>query len=247
MSVEPIRWLDLPQDSPPWRPGVRDEWAAAVVDELLESDYPHEFLAALFFDPIPLAALAGAGFLLMSQDMGGIPILLPKLHLERAVLAPCDFRVPKGLRGKLDAGKTGLLLHVSNNIGEAFDICVKRWGADWLTPPLKEALEGFPRDAENGGLPSARPLSFCLYRGGKLAAVEFGIAVGGVYTSYSGTWIEGGAGSMQMAMTAVWLAENGFELWDLGMPMDYKARLGAEYFDRRTFVARFRAARGAKT
>lgn len=165
MSVEPIRWLDLPQGIRP--PGINPPaapknthaeavassllqpvglaaWADAVVDDLLDTGYPHEFLAAGFFCRSPLAALAGAGFLLMSQDMGGIPILLPKLHLERAVLDPCDFRVPKGLRGKLDAGKTGLTLHVSNNIGEAFDICVERWGADWLTPALKEALEGFP-------------------------------------------------------------------------------------------------------
>ena len=159
---------------------------------------------------------------------GPAGLLLPKLHLERAVLDPRDFRLPKGLRGKLAA--PGLRLCVSDDIGEAFDLCVKRWGPDWLTPPLKAALEGFPaRGPENDSKASAVPLSFGLYRGTTLAAVEFGVAVGGVYTSYSGTWLEKGAGSLQMAMTAAWLAGQGFVLWDLGMPMDYKARLWEKY------------------
>jgi len=245
MSVEPFRWLYLPHDSPSWRPGELAAWAEALADDLLEIDYPHEFLAAAFFDPAPLAALAGAGFLLMSQDLGGITILLPKLHLERAVLAPRDFRTPKGLRGMRGTVSTGTELRVSTDIEEAFDLCVERWGTDWLTSTLKRALAGFPRETETGQLPSVRPLSFSLYRGEKLAAVEFGAAAGGVYSSYSGTWIEKGAGKIQMALSAAWLSENGFELWDLGIPMDYKARLGAEYVDRRTFIARFRAARGA--
>ena len=103
MSLEPIRWI-----TPPEGCAVQDEWAAALVDEVIESDYPHEFLAALFFDPFLLASLAGAGFLLMTQGMGPQCLLLPKLHLERAVLDPRDFRLPKGLRGKLAAPRLRL-------------------------------------------------------------------------------------------------------------------------------------------
>ena len=38
---------------------------------------------------------------------------------------------------------------------------------------------------------------------------------------------EAGAGSVQLAALGAWLAERGVTLWDLGMMLDYKGKIGA--------------------
>ena len=48
---------------------------------------------------------------------------------------------------------------------------------------------------------------------------------------------------MQLAATAGYLRAAGVTLWDLGMPLDYKATLGAHDVSRAEFLSLFRAAR----
>jgi Leu/Phe-tRNA-protein transferase len=85
-------------------------------------------------------------------------------------------------------------------------------------------------------------MSFALYRNGKLVAGEFGIKTGGVYTSYSGYYDEKNAGTVQMILTTMYLQEQGFAFFDLGMPLDYKNMLGARDISPQEFVSHFRAA-----
>jgi Leu/Phe-tRNA-protein transferase len=84
------------------------------------------------------------------------------------------------------------------------------------------------------------PASFALYRDGKLAAGEFGIICGKVYTSYSGFYDEDNAGTVQLILAARHLQEQGFSFFDLGMPLDYKTDLGAESISAEAFVKLFR-------
>jgi hypothetical protein len=138
--------------------------------------------------------------------------------------------------------------------------CVQVHGADWLTPPLLETFLEIRRTAAGGGggrlkerwiSPHARrrrprrtvlPVSFGLYRDGELVAGEFGTVVGRVYTSYSGYRDEDSAGTAQLVLTGRYLRDGGYAFWDLGMPMDYKDRLGAVNVDPRRFVALYRGA-----
>jgi Leu/Phe-tRNA-protein transferase len=85
-------------------------------------------------------------------------------------------------------------------------------------------------------------IGFSLYRGDHLVAGEFGAVAGKVYTSYSGYYEENSAGSVQLALTGRYLRDAGFALWDLGMPMPYKERLGAQIVDRPGFLELFRQA-----
>ncbi|MDR1374004.1 MAG: GNAT family N-acetyltransferase [Treponema sp.] len=138
--------------------------------------------------------------------------------------------------------------------------CVRVHGADWLTPPLLEKILEIRRTAagNSGGRPrdkwispyarrrgprkTALPVSFGLYRDGKLVAGEFGTVMGRVYTSYSGYRDEDSAGTAQLVLTGRYLRDAGYTFWDLGMPMDYKDRLGAVNVDPRRFVALYRGA-----
>jgi Leu/Phe-tRNA-protein transferase len=87
-----------------------------------------------------------------------------------------------------------------------------------------------------------RPVSFGLYRDGELAAGEFGVVAGRVYTSYSGYRDEDSAGTVQMILTGRYLRDAGFAFWDLGMPLGYKDRLGARNISPGLFVELFRQA-----
>jgi Leu/Phe-tRNA-protein transferase len=67
-----------------------------------------------------------------------------------------------------------------------------------------------------------------------------------VYTSYSGYRDEDSAGTVQMLLTGRYLRDRGFAFWDLGMPLDYKDRLGAKNLSPEEFVELFRSAVAAR-
>jgi Leu/Phe-tRNA-protein transferase len=89
-------------------------------------------------------------------------------------------------------------------------------------------------------VPYVYPVSFALYRDGELAAGEFGIVCGKVYTSYSGFYEEDNAGTVQIIKTTQYLQEHGFSFFDMGMPLDYKTDLGAVDISPEEFVMLFR-------
>lgn len=226
----------FPQDDP-------DE----VVDMLLATGYAEDFCLAADFDPIFVAALMEAGFLVMSAEVGLPPaekeegpryLLLPKLHQIRSVLFFEELHVKRSIRGLLSRYE----LRMNRDFDRILDRCVEVHGEDWLTAPLRESIRTIQRYSSF----PVRPVSFGLYREGELKAGEFGIMAGRVYTSYSGYYDEANAGTVQMILMARYLQEAGFAFLDLGMPLDYKDLLGARNIDPRSFVNHFRRARGPR-
>jgi Leu/Phe-tRNA-protein transferase len=216
----------------------------AIVDAMLEIDYNEEFCIAGDFSPEFIARMMEAGFLVMSANLAEKDdepyyILLPKLHLIRSVLFFENLHIKKSIRRLLDRYE----LRVNTDFDRIIDRCVEKHGGDWLTPPLVECIKKIrqspPKAAAEGG---ARPACFAVYRDGKLAAGEFGIACGGIYTSYSGFYDEDNSGTVQLILTALYLQGHGFSFFDLGMPMNYKADLGAIDICPREFVRLFRDA-----
>lgn len=206
---------------------------------MIAADYGEEFCVSPSFDSSFVSALMGAGFLVMSARMPAGPgggqraILLPKLHRTRSVL---DFP-------RLHASRSAerLIPRYDLRPNADFDTvlrnCAAVHGEDWLTAELMACF----RDLGVAG----RMASFALYREGRLVAGEFGALAGGVYTSYSGYYAEASAGTVQLVLTGRWLRDAGYAFWDLGMPMEYKARLGARDLETGEFIERFRAARTA--
>ncbi|MDR2942092.1 MAG: GNAT family N-acetyltransferase [Treponema sp.] len=224
-----------------------------IIDAMLETGYSEEFCVSLDFRPDFIARLMAAGFLVMSTKVDNATdeapaadpkstapdpdeqyILLPKLHLTRSALFFDRLHIKKSVRRYLD--------HYELRPDADFDFIVNRCqeihGEDWLTRPLIAAI----RNIRQRRLQGVYPMSFALYRNGKLAAGEFGVKVGRVYTSYSGYYDENNAGTVQLILTTRWLRENGFDFFDLGMPMDYKTALGAADISPKDFIALFRAA-----
>lgn len=217
---------------------------AETVDAMLKTGYCEEFCLALSFDPVFIAGLMAAGFLVMSAPLADAPqrephyVVLPKLHLERSALFFPDMRETKTARRLLSRYE----LRFDPEFDRIMDRCVEVHGGDWLTPPLLESIRQVRALSDKGRTPGGvRPVSFGLYRDGRLVAGEFGMLAGRVYTSYSGCRDENSAGTVQLILTGRWLRDQGFAFWDLGMPLDYKDRLGAMNIPPERFVPLFRA------
>lgn len=230
-----------------------------VVDAMLETEYSGEFCFGLFNNEEPdlnaefFNRLMEAGFLVMSAELqdneaadsdpgdgdpsGIVPfyIVLPKLHLVRSALFFPDLHVKRSIRPFLPRYE----LRFDADFDTILDKCLQIHGGAWLTPPLVEAIKTL---RERKDL-AARPVSFALYRDGDLKAGEIGVAMGRVYTSYSGFHGEDNAGTVQMIKMAEWMRDSGFDFLDFGMPLDYKTDLGAKNIMPRRFVELFRSAR----
>jgi hypothetical protein len=83
----------------------------------------------------------------------------------------------------------------------------------------------------------------CWNTDGVLVAGELGYTVGSCYTSLTGFSNTSSAGSVQLAALGSQLVQQGFTLWDLGMDMEYKRKLGATLMPRRDFVRHVQSVR----
>ena len=212
-----------------------------IVDAMLETGYNEDFCVSLDFDADFIARLMEAGFLVMSarfddpeDDNYYIYILLPKLHLIRSALFFDRLYVKKSIKRYLNRYE----LRVDTDFDRIVDRCLDIHGESWLTPPLVDAIKTIRQDT----LRRVHPMSFALYRDGKLVAGEFGVKIGRVYTSYSGYYDECNAGTVQLILTTRYLQEQGYDFFDLGMPLDYKTDLGAVNISPEQFVSLFRSA-----
>jgi len=210
-----------------------------IVDAMLATGYSEEFCIAENFTPAFIARLMEAGFLVMSMDIAQenenpYYIVLPKLHVVRSALFFENLHIKRSVRR--------LIKHYELRADSDFDYiinrCIEKHGSDWLTPPLVDAIRKIRASAPAGDL---YPTSFALYRDGKLAAGEFGIICGNVYTSYSGFYEEDNAGTVQIIKTTHYLQEQGFTFFDMGMPLNYKNELGAVDITPEEFIRLFRS------
>ena len=214
--------------------------------------YREEFCLSLDFSPPFIARLMAAGFLVMSivpeDGPPGDVVLLPEMHLERSVLFFDELHERRSVKRfipryelRVDglgrttepcAGPSGPFL-----FDTVLERCAQVHGEDWLTPALRRGFHALRKAQAPDSDP--RMAAFGLYREGRLVAGEFGVAVGKVYTSYSGYKDENSAGTVQLILTGRLLRDWGFAFWDLGMVLPYKGELGARTLDRREFLDRF--------
>jgi Leu/Phe-tRNA-protein transferase len=210
-----------------------------IIDAIIETGYKEEECLALDFDPGFAADLMAEGFLLMSGRVQAenslVTILIPKHHAWRSVLFFEDLHQSGSLKRFLPRYELRADADFDRIIGK----CVAVHGDGWLTEPLVDLIRAV-RARQN---PRVRPFSFGLYRDGELRAGEFGVIAGRVYTSYSGYHEESSAGNVQMILTSRWLKEQGFAFWDLGMPLEYKRKLGAKLLNTAEFIRLFRESR----
>ena len=226
----------------PWLSNVPYIAAGSDLDrvaDVVSRHYRGEFCWAASFEPRLVAALMARGFLTMAQRVGREGhALLPKMHRQRCALVFPDLHVSRSARRKAK--------QFSLSVDTSFDAVVagirEQHGDEcWFYPPLVEAF----RTLHCQGSAHVKMRTFEVWdkTTGLLVAGELGYACGDVYTSLSGFSRMASAGAVQCAATAKLLARSGYVLWDLGMELPYKTKLGAQLLPRDAFLKRLRQAR----
>lgn len=208
--------------------------------------YDQEFLVSPFSKtagPSFTAALVWHGYLPMASSHGDC--MLPKIHYERCIVKPSEVHEAKQARKRAK--------HYHLTVNMAWDEVVRgvqrhtytsKPGDNWLSTKLTEIYRGV------ASLPSPQNRGVVFHsvelwhkESGVLAGGEIGYTVGAVYTSATGFCLKDshtGAGTVQLVLLGRLLAECDFEIWDLGMVMDYKKALGGIILTRQEWLSRLR-------
>ncbi|KAF0683688.1 Aste57867_24250 [Aphanomyces stellatus] len=204
--------------------------------------HSHEdFWVSMCFDPVFIAHAMHWGFLPIASEYARKVYLLPKLHEQRCVLDPHSLHIPKQILKKAKMYRL--------TINQAFDQvvhgCHVQHGEAWLYPPVVEAFRAMVPGVPVSPTTTVKLVTVELWKDASLVAGELGYCNGAMYTSLTGFVAGGasGAGTMQLYVLGALLHTCGFQLWDLGMSMEYKMKLGAQNIPRIDFVRRVHALR----
>ena len=143
------------------------------------------------------------------------------------------------------------LMTINQSFDQVVQGCHDQHGIAWLYPPIVDAFrvihEGsslIPEQDTNSFSVRLYSIEVWSATTGDLVGGELGYATGRIYTSLTGFAKESDAGSVQLAALGSFLWQQGFEMWDLGMALDYKHDLGAHDMPRHEFVERVKELRG---
>eukprot|EP00930_Biecheleria_cincta_P033666 TRINITY_DN23323_c0_g1_i1.p1 TRINITY_DN23323_c0_g1~~TRINITY_DN23323_c0_g1_i1.p1 ORF type:complete len:316 (-),score=83.19 TRINITY_DN23323_c0_g1_i1:261-1121(-) len=200
--------------------------------------------------PRMIAKAAWQGFLPMYEKGQGLVLL--KLHRSRCILAPGAVHVGKQSRKKASQFRI--------SVNEAFSEVVKgvqqhtfteEPGDCWLADEFAEMyrlVNSLP-ESERRGV-AFHSVELWHKESGRLAAGELGYTVGNIYSSCTGFSLKHdfpGSGTCQLVALGKLLQRCGFELWDLGMELDYKLELGGTMQPRASWIAQVRRLRDIPT
>jgi Leu/Phe-tRNA-protein transferase len=202
---------------------------------------------AAFIDQVCQAGLFPMATHLLLQEPATVkaPLMLVKVHSRRCCLHGVgldDLHISRTQRRQLKK--------YTLSVNTAWSPVVARIQSQhqncWLYPPLAAELQKLQLAtiAAAASLPPqpapyrTKVFSIELHYQGTLVAGEIGYAHGAVYTSMTGFYdpAHSGAGSMQLVALGLLLRQRGFVLWDFGMEMPYKIRLGAKSYPQDLFL-----------
>jgi len=187
-----------------------------------------EFCHSFHFTQRMLDRYCYHGFLPMSVDACGVPLLSLKLHRQRVILPPASIRVKKNLLSKFGDHELAVDRDFAGCIA-----AINRYHPDsWLAPPLAALY----RRANMAEGKRVRLHSVELWNRNTLVAGEIGYTVGSGYTSLSGFHTVNSSGTTQLYGLGLLLEREGFRLWDLGMYAPYKAAIGGVPVPREDFL-----------
>jgi Leu/Phe-tRNA-protein transferase len=214
----------------------KDDNLDKIMDNIIEIKYQKEHCIAYSLAPEFISGLMFAGFIIMTSydfiDDKYSLIVKPAHHKLRSVLKYEDLHIKRTIKRFLNDYE----LKFDSDFETIVNKCHTIHRSTWLTKPLIETIFRI-KDERIGKI---QPVSFGVYKNGELKAGEFGIISGKIYTSYSGYYEENNAGNVQMILTAKYLNDHDFKIYDFGMPLKYKEKLGAKNIKLSKYLKIFR-------
>ena len=104
---------------------------------------------------------------------------------------------------------------------------------NWFSKNLVSLLNDFI-------YPSQKKVQFvtpALYFEEDLVAGDIGLIHGARYLSFTGFYTKSGSGTVFLYALGAFLKKSKYQIWDLGMPLEYKFDLGASHFIRGWFLS----------
>lgn len=151
-----------------------------------------------------------------------------KYHSKKLIIPFDRLHITKKLKGWLNGKFSDYTMTFNRN----FDLCIeellKAYPDTWLSENLIEQYKEIHENPD--GKISVDSVE--IWHNGKLVAGEIGFITKNAYASLSGFHNEDDIGTAQMCVLGLYLKNNGFAYWDLGMELDYKYRYGAVPCDR---------------
>lgn len=205
--------------------------------EIIATEYHEEFALFPYIDgeiveEATLACFMPMGLAFVTPRTNH-DFFLPKLHFERCLLDPRTVRVTKTAHRE----SRKYVLSCNRMFSSVLAACIDEHGSDWLVPDLTNA---FMQLHEQRAIRKVAFISVELWEihdnGPVLVAGEIGYLIGSAYASLTGYKKISGAGTVQLAALGCLLASSGIKVWDLGMEIDYKRRLGARVLSRNRFM-----------
>ncbi len=194
------------------------------------------------FSPEFYIKLAQAGFISTTMIYKKVPLLLPEIQCEYAILDFKDLHISKKVK-KLLAQKNYDLL-INRNLEKVLDNIEKYHKESWIIEEYRQMLiklKDYDKD-ENFEL-----LSVELFdkEADKLIAGEIGYKIGKTYTSLTGFFKRNKKydnwGKLQLVLLAQYLQKNNYDFWNLGHAcLKYKIDLGAKVYKRSDFLNRWK-------
>ena len=211
--------------------------------------YYEDIWCTNIFDEKLIVQLMAEGFLPIACKKA----LLPKLHKERCIIRWPNFHISKSTKKKCKRWN----ITINQEFDQVVKGCHSQHGESWLHPPIVKAFRAIHKKGLNGldamivknnkinGKCPVKLFSVEIWNAesGKLVAGELGYAFGNIYTSLTGFSAEDSAGSAQLVALGTILQKAGFVMWDLGMYLEYKEKLGAHLMPRADFIEEVRKAR----
>lgn len=146
-----------------------------------------------------------------------------KYHTNKLIIPFEKLHTSKKLNSWLKGKFADYTLTFNKAYGQCIEELLKAYPETWLT---KDLLEKYRQIHEN---PDDKVSidSVEIWHDGKLVAGEIGFTTHNVYASLSGFHNEDDIGTVQMCVLGLFLKNNGYAYWDLGMELEYKYRYGA--------------------
>lgn len=151
-----------------------------------------------------------------------------KHHLSKCIITFDKMHISRNVRKYITKFFSEYTLAFNKDFRQTISKLKAAYEDTWLCDELCNVFEEINSTPDE----STAIDSVEIWHDGKIVAGEIGFKTGTAYASLSGFHTEDNIGHVQMAVLGLWLRENGFAYWDLGMSLPYKYRYGAADYDR---------------